>query len=596
MSIQTYKLAVNQARTPMLSSDQSRPVLVASMDTSGRQPRQYQGSNENIDFNIPQIIYGENFIPTAGGVCSVSYRTKINPVPVIPSSLPLDQVFPLRDAAENSVLFSPSQGQNYVYRADLNRWQGTTVFDLLLGAPDNPRELIDGTTPLISKVTRAYVDGKTLVCYSNLKCDLVAGGGDPRDASLYKWDPATSPPGLVWIAGDTAIDPASIIINLPFAPGTVAGIASSNGYLLVWSQLEIAWAPFDQSLQAFNFAVTQDTEITGAGSVIPEDLQGPITAVVPVAGGFIIFTTKNAVAAFYNSNNFAIPFLFKGISNAGGIESYEQAASEGPVQSVYAYTTGGMQKISLNSAESVFPDVTDFLGGHMIELYDTATNEVTKGEVTIEYFTKLTFCGQRYLVISYGTFPGIFSFALVYDTALDRWGKFRVVHKDCFYYSYGSESGDLTYAMLSDVTYEDLGVMSYATAQIPGGPITYPKQSIAFAQANGVVLIAVLDDRAKTDDSESFIVLGKNQLSRSRMSTVHKVEVDGLRPGGSVGVLPSLNGRTFDPYQAGFIYTQMDDYVEANFDLVTAKNFSIVIKGQFKIPSVIIQASNTDAD
>lgn len=610
MAINTYKLSLNQSRFPMTSKGQSAPTMIAQIDTAGRQPRQYQGSDENIDFNIPQILAGQNFAPVSGGIASVSYRIKIDPNPKVPALFPIDQIIPLRDSNEDVVLFSPSRGLNYIYRDDLNVWQGTSVTDILLALPDYPRVLVDGIDVTTSTVTRAYVDGKTFVAYSRLAAveDIDFGPGptmatgpvvippEAEDASIYYWDNATSPPSLAWVAWDQIVDPSSPLINPPFSAGTIDGISSSNGYLLIWSGLEIAWAPFDQSLGAFNFAATQDGELTGAGVTIPEDLQGPITAVIPVAGGAIIFTNKNAVAMFYNSSNFAAPFIFKGISNAGGVESYEQVASEGPAQTIYAYTTGGLQKISLNSATPEFPDVTDFLGGHAVEHFDIDQKTFDYGEIALEFFTKLTYCGQRYLVISYGFYPNVFSYALIFDTALGRWGKLRIPHKDCFYYSYGSEAVDLTYAMLFDVTYDELVNMSYDQATISGRGVTYPRQSIAFASADGVIKIAVMDDRLKTDDSISFVVIGKNQLSRNHFPVLHKLELDGLRVGGVVGVIPSLNGRTHDDYISGYLYDATDDYGEYNFDLVTAKRFSVYIEGQFNLQNIIVSAGQGDAE
>lgn len=590
MTVSRYKISLNNARFPLVSTWGQRAVLVPSMDTAGRAVKAYVGSEESTDYNLPQILYGENFVPVANGVKSVSYveNVGLGHTTPIAQTTDFDQVFALRDSEENAVLLSPSKGRNFILEG--GEWVADTITQIL---DSFTYELVISTdstnTPETAKVTRAYVDGKTFVCYSRMLAVSNTTPGDPGtfDASLYYWDPVLKVLRLMkeGFPGD------QYIVGLPFAEtfGQIDGISSSNGYLLIWSGLTVYWAPFNGT--AFDFSLYANGDITGAGSQIPEDVQGPITAIVPMSGGFIIFTTKNAVAAFYNANNFASPWIFRNISNAGGVESFEQVASEGNLGSAYAYTTGGLQRISLNAAEPVFPDVADFLGGRLIESFNTGDLTFEEGQVSTEFFVKLTYCGQRFLVISYGTYPGVFSFALVYDASLQRWGKLRVVHRDCFHYSYGTEEVDLTYAMLGDVSYDDMGETTYEGATIPGSPIVYPRQSIAFLQKGGAIRLAALDYRSPEDESEAFIVVGKNQLTRARLACLHEVEVEGLQPGGTVAVWRSVNGKTLEAAQLGVIREQVQDWAEVGFDEVTGKNFTVYVKGDFALSDLILSAS-----
>lgn len=588
MAVQRFKISLNQARFPLVSAWSQRAALIPSMDTAGKSVRAYAGAEENADYNIPQILYGENFVPVSTGVKSVSYTQKIPPNVVTPTGgiNDFDQVFPLRDEDENTVLFSPAKGANYHYDEALGQWVGESIDNILASlVPDAYVVAEDSTaTPETARVTRAYVDGKTLICYGRLGIRKTTDPVGPatKDGSLYLWIPSVpqlAPNGF-------ANNP---VINLPIPIGEIDGIASSNGYLLVWSGLTVYWAPFNGT--AFDFQVYANGEVTGAGSQIAEDVQGPITALVPMSGGYIIFTTKNAVAAFYNANNFASPWIFKGISNAGGVEGFEQVASEGSVGSVYAYTTGGMQKISLNTAEPVFPDVSDFLGAHFLESFDTGSLEFDAGEVTTELFVKMQYCGQRFVVVSYGTFPGIYSYCLIYDTSLLRWGKLRLKHKDCFFYSYGTETAELNYNMLGDVTYDDIDPMTYDTAVIEGGALTYPRQSIAFLRDFGEVKIAVMDWRDPNDDSEAFVLIGRNQLSRSRLTSLQELEVDGIESGGVFAVARSINGKTLEPFELGYLREQVQDYAEVGYDCVTGKNYTFYIKGQFSLSDIIVHAT-----
>lgn len=588
MAVQRYKLSLNQARFPLVSKWSQRACLLAGLDTAGKAVKSFAGSEENLDYNLPQIIYGENFVPVSTGVKSVSYMQKLAPNRTIPADGVelFDQVFPLRDENEATVLYSPAHGWNYIYSIGDTDWRGESCEDIWAPYDYQVAEL-SPLQPDNTTVTRAYVDGKTIICYSRigLRLDVDPVGPATKDGSLFLWDSTTLELRPI------GIDPtADIVQNLPIDPGQIFGIAASNGYLLVWSQLQVFWAPFNGT--AFDFSVYANGEVTGAGSSIPEDIQGVVTALIPMSGGYIIFTTKNAVAAFYNANNFASPWIFKGISNAGGVEGFEQVAAEGSIGSVYAYTTGGMQKISLNNAETVFPDVADFLGGHFIETFNTGSLEFEDGEVTTELFVKMQYCGQRFVVISYGTYPGIYSYCLVYDSSLQRWGKLRIKHKDCFFYSYGTEEAELNYNMLGDVSYDDLDPMTYDTATINGGALTYPRQSIAFLRDFGEIKIAVMDWRNVTDeDSEAFVILGRNQLSRSRLTALQEIEVDGIEAGGSFAVARSLNGKTLEAFESGTVRSQTQDFAEVGFDCVTGKNFTFFIKGQFSLSDIIVHAT-----
>ena len=117
----------------------------------------------------------------------------------------------------------------------------------------------------------------------------------------------------------------------------------------------------------------------------------------------MMFTDKNCVAANYHAQSLVSPWVFREIPAAGGLESYEQATVEGTLGRVFAYTTAGMQSISLNSSESVFPNVSDFLAGRHIERYRYDLQELYQGLVNLDFYTKLTVVGNRYIVVSYGT-------------------------------------------------------------------------------------------------------------------------------------------------------------------------------------------------
>jgi hypothetical protein len=584
MATQRFKLPLNAATFPLISSDAARSVLVASSDVSGpRNGRAFSGSEDATDYNIPSVLYGENILPVHGGYKSISYRQ------VIPAAAPaatdFDQIISLRDSEERVVLYSPGKGKNYTYDKTSLVWTSSPIYTG--GWTVAP---LSYDTLATATVSRAYVDGKTFVCYSNIR---IVNGTEERDGSLFFWDTSTTVPALVLQNPQLAAGGTELIVGLPEeVKGKISCISSSNGYLLVASELTIYWGLFTGT--QFNFAVTQDGEITGSGFKIPEDIKGPITAITPVAGGFIIWTNKNAIAASYSSSNFDNPFIFREIANCGGVEDSEKIAvdqaASAPPQRIVAYTTGGLQFVTLNSAETTYPNVTDFLCGKKMERWDADKHIPVESVTTLEFFTKLTFVGNRYLIISYGSYPGRYSYALLLDTALNRWGKFRLPHVDCFPFLYNNEQYPLTYGMLMDVTYAELGELQYDDLYVQASGVTYPRQAVAFLLDTGEVKLAVMDatEQDPSDTSTAVLALGRLQLSRSSVLTLMNAELDGMTSGKAY-LVPSYDGRNFADAVEGVAVESLKDYRKFGWELVTGKNMNLVIEGQFDLSAIIVE-------
>lgn len=562
MAVQRFKLALNAATFPLLSTHASRSVCIPALDGVARTPRTFMGSDENIDYNIPQIIYCENVLPTRSGIKSVGYQQVIAPT----VNNDFDSIFPLRDADENTVLYSPSKGRNYIYDDVAGAWSTEdipTVWSLTLAA---------GSVPADSKVTYAYVDGKTFVCYSRLQSTTAV------DMSIMQWDAATK----------SLIPATSIITNLPFPVGEIDGISSSSGYLLVWSGLTIAWAPFNGA--AFNFEIYSSGNFTGAGYQIPEDVQGPITAIIGMPGGFIAFTTRNAIGASYHAQSIAAPWVFREIPDAGGMDNYEQATVEGSLGKLIAYTTSGMQSLSLNSAELAFPAVSDFIAARSSERYDFGNHTLVQGAVSTDLFTKLTAVGNRYIVISYGYYPGTFSFALVYDLGLKRWGKVRIVHRDCFYYTQKPVSAGLTYAMLLDVSYADTAPETYAGTNLAPERVTAAQHALAFMKSTGEVVLGIWSDESRAED-EAVAIIGRVQLTRTSNTQLNTVEAEGLKSG-EIEIMPSYDGRTLAETQVLTTIESVGDFRKAG-GMISCKNFNVVIEGTFDLSTLILEGTTT---
>jgi hypothetical protein len=399
------------------------------------------------------------------------------------------------------------------------------------------------------------------------------------DASILYWNPTTK-----------ALEPAgALIAALPFAAGTIDGISSSNGYLIVYSDISVAWAAFNGT--AFDFTIYANGEFTGSGSQIPEDVQGNIKACIGLPGGFVMFTAKNAIAATYHAQSIAAPWVFREIAGSGGIESYEQATVEGSLGALIAYTTTGLQKVSLNSSEEAYPDVSDFITDRYIERYSFGTQELRQASTTLDMFVKITNIANRYLVVSYGTFPRVFSFALVYDMTLQRWGKLRIVHRDCFYYNYGAITGDLTYSMLGDVPYDSPDLTTYDSTTQQSNAIVAAQHGMAFLKADGSVSLADWSSLIRDTEDEAVAIIGRIQLTRASNAQFNRAEIEGLTSG-RVYLQPSYNGRTLE---AAIQLTDIETAPNYRIvgDMIDCKNFNLVVEGTFDLSTMILEATTS---
>lgn len=564
MAIQRFKVALNSARFPLVSTKGSRAVFVPGLDSAPRTPRTFMGTEVSADYNTAQLLYGHNIMPLAEGYGSVNYIERITPT----SNTDFTNLFPLRDDLENTVLYSPSAGKNYVYDALTDNWTTTTldeVFTLTLSP---------GVSVATANVSYAYVEGFTFVCYSR----MISTTG--VDMSVMWWNPAS-----------LSLEPATpLLLNLPFAAGTIDGVAASSGYLVVWSGIEIAWAPYSTGDSAFNFTAYANGNYTGAGRQIPEDVKGNFRAIIGVSGGFIAFTDNNAIAGNYHAQNLLAPWLFREISGAGGIDTYEQATVEGSLGVVYAYTTAGFQKITLNSSELIHTQVADFITGRQYEDFDYSSKTIRTINTQQDLAVKITNIANRYIVVSYGTAKNAYEFALVYDLGLERWGRLKFTHTDCFYYSYISDAVNLTYAGAAAITYESMAAITYSAGQaaVTGDLIAAP-HALGFLSSSGAITIAYWDTVPTSD--EAVAIIGRTQLTRARNTQINRVEIEGFNSG-TVSIIPSLDGYSLLPAVPVYsIINSQGIYVGGT--MVDCKNFNLLIQGSFDLSTIIIEAVPT---
>lgn len=356
------------------------------------------------------------------------------------------------------------------------------------------------------------------------------------NVGCYTYSFSTNAMSSVTLTGITASD--------------ILGLVGNSGYLIAYSVDAFAWS-----------SVTDPTDFTpslttGAGGGNVEGVRGKIVTVEEVYGGLIVFASDNAVAVQYSGNP-RYPYNFTTIPGAGGLADPNYITSDVGSGTIYAYTDSGIQSITLRNATTVFPEVTDFLSGSLFEDYNTATDtlEITDASGSVVQ-KRVVLIADRYVIISYGVEK--LTHALYYDTAYKQWGRLKIEHTDCFEFM-----------------------------QYPSAVTELPKRSIAFLTAGGGIYI--LNSDIVNSAADGVMLLGKYQYVRSRLLQLQQVEFENVNTGDSFDLLllPSLDGKNFEPAVSGYMSMGLGKYRKYNFHS-TGVNHTVVCKGAFNAVSLVL--------
>lgn len=498
----TYRASLDSEFIPMRSDLLGRTVIVRGADAkTAAQATSTSAAQDDASSKNPQIFYAHNVVPTAEGLQSVGFD-----IVAAASGLAFDftAAYPLYDGAGNTGLLGvTASGSLYVMEYGQNTW--TSVGSSTAGA----------------EVTTAFVSGVTYIYVEYTEC--------------FKYDFSTHALVSVTLTGLTA--------------ATIRGIVGHAGYLLAYSDDALAWS---STIDPTDFLPSL---ATGAGGGGVEGARGKISAAVPVYGGIIFFTESNAVSAIFQ-NNTRYPFSFTEITGAGGVPGPGFVSYDTNAGATYAYTTFGLQSLTLRQANSVFPAVTDFLSGNTFEDFDTSTLTFTSQTTTQAVLKRLAVIAGRYLLISYGT--SSLTHAIFVDTALKGFGKIKIAHADCFPFAlYGQEVVELA------------------------------RKSIGFLGADGSIRVVNFDLGA--DSSESVLILGKYQYVRSRLLTLETVALESVQDPATFEMydLRTMDGATFLPATAAVLRSSSARIATYAVHKV-ALNHSIVCIGKLNAVSLLL--------
>jgi hypothetical protein len=509
-----YRANLSSAYFPLISRFHGRTVIVAGQDQNFN--RQLQSSADlDKDIGIPQIFYCHNVMPTGNGFQSIGYEQRISSVDGTDKGI-YQEILLRDDSMGKKGYFSVANGAIHVV---LNETFGyalsvTTYWD---GAANQPLPALASR-----QLTAAHVNGITYLYIQEWGC-------------------------LVW---NFTLNRFELTTLTSLVATEIIGLTESNGYLIAFSVNAVAWSSLITPTD-FTPSLT-----TGAGGGNVEGIKGNITCGAPTSNGFILYTEVNAVSVLYTGNSL-YPFQFSECIGAGGVSSLERVTYDADSGYNYAYTSNGFQVLKSKSAETLFPDITDFLAGQYFEDFDDATLAFSYNTLTSPLQKKFTFVANRYLVISYGITE--LTHAIVYDSVQKRFGKLKFTHVDCFQYE----------------------LISAATNDIP-------RKSIAFLKSDGSVYL--MNFALPFTSRNGVILLGKYQYVRTRHMQLQGVDVEGPTTGGAFSIydFPSYDGKNFSTPILG---VQMDtgaDYGSYGFGSPDALNHSILCKGCWNLTSMVL--------
>lgn len=454
MTQATIRVNLNAATFPFVSEGQGRSIIVKGQDQNYISAIMSKADQDNA--GIPQMFYCHNVMPSQDGLQSIGY---------------------------DSVIKAPVSSDVFIFITSIIETGGATIF-IAQGASGNWYKLAAVDTQWQSipppfagtatkLITTATINGSTYLYAANLGC--------------AQYTEATGNWTTVTLTGLTAAN--------------ILGITTSYGYMIAWTGTTVAWS---STVTPTDFTPSL---VTGAGGGGVQAVKGVITFCKPHGLGFIIYTTKNAVAALFQTN-VRYPFNYREIVSCGGVNSMQLLDVDSDSGSHYAYTTDGMQIIDGKQAQTVFPEITDFLSGLLFEDFNESTMTFSSARLNLLMKKQISIISSRYIVFSYGLTS--LTHALVFDISLKRWGKLKIPHVDCFEFS-----------------------------TLDATAIEIPRKALCFLQADGT--IKQVNFEAKNLNATGVIMLGKYQYVRTRTMQMDKVEVENVEQAATFNLYDSAN-------------------------------------------------------
>lgn len=519
----THRANLSAAIFPMTLADAGRSVINPQSDSN--YDRRVDPSGEQKDAGIPQAIYLENVIPTANGYQSVGWSERL---PLPPRSAGVGSLSAYKAFVVEDTVFLAREGTAGYVDVVSNVIGCTLTWQYNAGA-----------TPLIpspsSSTSIASVRGTNYYC-------------DRTSLFTFTIDPVTKQLTFTDVTGSvTGITVASIRY-----------ICSAYNYLIaLHDDGTIYWS---STTTPTDFTASL---VTGAGSETPgNDIDAQFLIENPA--GFIVFGTHGATLAQYTGNS-RYPWKFTPIGNCGGYTYTYQVWGNKESAATYCIDNGNKVRIiSGGEAQLVAPEISTYLERkNYHDVFDTATDTFSRSDPF--NIKKIHYALDRYLLVSVieaGTSAN--SYAFLYDTLLQRYGKIKQDHQ---------------FVAANETTVTFLPAKDWSVV-----PEEFP-YTLSFDVYSADYVFA------------GVILLGKFQYIRDRLLQLEQVSVesatdaDVIPQNFSLTLLPSMDGKNFTTPVA-LTCTYANELVTAPVHK-TAKNHSILIKGAFDINTLQLEFNVT---
>jgi len=367
----------------------------------------------------------------------------------------------------------------------------------------------------------------------------------------------------------------------------IRGILNSYNYLIAYDGTTIYWSSLSNPLDFVSSLVT------GAGSIIPNNLYSEIVRCVPTVTGFNIYTTTEVVSAIYTGNA-RYPFKFKLIEDSRGLPITSTTLRSG-VCGYIPETLSSLMNYSAHvycGADSQIRIISDSQSGIVAQdfidplLSSSLIEDVTisTGYLSLVYSQDATVTAQsshyystrvipvrevldRYICISHGAYWSsettshdkhlVYTYLSVYDKLIKRWGRLKIPHRNVIQdintvkLLYSNVSGAMTITELEFNS--DISDSTNSTGKIIFGRFQY--------------------------------VRGKNLILQSSNFEMNNLDSDGSYVSPEVQAIPSLNGKDFGTPKVLATGVSNKDIYEGWCE-VEGTNVSVSISGSFNLVTI----------
>lgn len=387
------KMSVNLSSAAFVLSHtwKGQSVVIPGNDQNTMPARPLNGDTPQQGFNIPQLYYCENVIPTAEGYRSFTYQYMIKPVEE--PGIYFVKTLYMFDGQSNKAIVGVT--------ADRRLWLAS------VGTDREWEELIlpSGHEWDIQTDT---VTVATVVGYAGL---MIEGIG------LFALD----------IPAKTLVKATPVGVD----DTKMKGITSGAGILIMYDENTIYWSVADNPLDFI------PSLSTGAGSSKPEALKGRIQLCKEIQGGFVIYSDTVMIGSEYTGNK-SHPWTYRTLVGGAGIRHPDAVGYDVNLTTHWAWTSSGLIEVTLKQAAVRFPEISDYVASGLEDI--TASFDGYPISTFTDYVreVRLSYIASRYLCISVGLLVGAYntelipqpymSHAFLYDTQYQRWGKLNCQH------------------------------------------------------------------------------------------------------------------------------------------------------------------------